>query len=165
MLSPLGGHASIGPAGSPAKELVVALAGSLTHVVLLGVWTTILLISSGGMRHNWGATLRPPWPEWWLALCLLACRLEVVMLCFNLLLPAWPLDGGRIFANLLLLCRVPVRVAGIIVASVACVISTGIVIYGIFKVVQGKAMGMLTIAVRLKGCYDWDGKARSTRVY
>jgi Zn-dependent protease len=39
----------------------------------------------------------------WLSLCKGAIQLQIALFCFNLFLPAFPLDGGRIFANMLLI--------------------------------------------------------------
>lgn len=63
------------------------------------------------------------------------------MFCFNLLLPAYPLDGGRILADLLLSCGVPSRAAAIVTLCVATPIALGIVLYGVYTV------AIMTIAV------------------
>ena len=178
-LSPLGGQASIDSIGSPAKVLIAAVAGSLTHVVQLGVWYLILIFSYAGLEHTWDATLQPPWPKWWLALCALACRLEIIMLCSNLLSP-WPHEGGRISSNLLLLCRVPVRVADMIMISITC-FNTGILLglyicyialcdvalndnaHGPDSIKEGTAS--VIFLVRSEGCCDWDGETRLMMAY
>lgn len=69
-------------------------------------------------------------------------QLNLWLMTFNLCLPAYPLDGGRIFADLLLLCRVPVRTAAIITVAVAVAIAAGLVAWGIVRV------AVLTLAVR-----------------
>jgi Zn-dependent protease len=68
-------------------------------------------------------------------------QLNLYLMVFNLLLPAYPLDGGRIFADLLILCGVPIRTAAIITVAVAVVFAGGLIAWGIVEV------AILTVAV------------------
>ena len=76
---------------------------------------------------------------------LMPAQLNLWLMAFNLCLPAYPLDGGRIFADLLLLCGVPVRTAAIITVALAVAIAAGLIAWGIVKV------AVLTMAVRMAG--------------
>ena len=69
-------------------------------------------------------------------------QLNLYLMAFNLCLPAYPLDGGRIFADLLLICRVPVRTAAIATVVLAVAIAGGLIAWGIIEV------AILTAAVR-----------------
>ncbi len=62
-------------------------------------------------------------------------------MAFNLLLPAYPLDGGRIFADLLLMCGVNVRTAAIVTEVLAIAIAGGLIAWGVIEV------AILTVAV------------------
>lgn len=55
-------------------------------------------------------------------------------MAFNLLLPAYPLDGGRIFADVLLMCGVNVRVAAIVTVVLAVAIAGALIAWGIIEV-------------------------------
>lgn len=68
-------------------------------------------------------------------------QLNLYLMAFNLLLPAYPLDGGRILADLLLLCGVNVRVAAIVTLVLAVAIAGALVAWGIIEV------AILTVAV------------------
>lgn len=68
-------------------------------------------------------------------------QLNIYLMAFNLLLPAYPLDGGRIFADLLLLCGVPLKAAAITTVVLAALISGGLIAWGIIEV------AILTVAV------------------
>ena len=63
--------------------------------------------------------------------CLL--QLNLYLMAFNLLLPAYPLDGGRIFADAMVLCRVPVRVAAYITAGLAVAIAVALIAWGVVR--------------------------------
>lgn len=65
-----------------------------------------------------------------------ACQLNIGLLAFNLLLPAYPLDGGRILADLLLICRVPVAAAAKITAAVATLLGAGVLAFGIWRTLE-----------------------------
>ena len=58
------------------------------------------------------------------------CWLNIYLLLFNLLIPAYPLDGSRIISNALALCGVPVRTAGWIVITLSVIMSCGLLAYG-----------------------------------
>ena len=68
-------------------------------------------------------------------------QLNLFLMAFNLLLPAYPLDGGRIFADLLLMCGLDVVLAAKITVALAVAVAVGVGIYGIW------ASSILTLAV------------------
>ena len=68
-------------------------------------------------------------------------QLNIWLMAFNLLLPAYPLDGGRILVDLLLICQVPVRPAAIVTVALAIIVAVLIMVWGFVKT------AILTIAV------------------
>ncbi|EIE24679.1 hypothetical protein COCSUDRAFT_65471 [Coccomyxa subellipsoidea C-169] len=143
LLWPLGGLAFVGHSTSPKTDLFVSISGPLTHVPQFFIWFAILAVSSHVVHHGWTPSLSVPDPRqhFWLALCAGASQLNLYIMAFNLLLPAYPLDGGRIFADLLLLCGVNARTTAIITVVLAVAIAGALIAWGIVEV------AILTIAV------------------
>lgn len=72
---------------------------------------------------------------------MLCVQLNIWLMAFNLLLPAYPLDGGRILVDLLLICRVPIKPAAIVTVSLAVCVAVLLLVWGFVRT------AILTIAV------------------
>lgn len=68
-------------------------------------------------------------------------QLNIWVMAFNLLLPAYPLDGGRILVDLMLLCRMPIKPAAVVTVTLAVVVAVLLLVWGFIKT------AILTIAV------------------
>ena len=130
-LSPLGGLAHLDAAApSPRAEIVIALAGPATHLVLLSVlWPVSRLIAN----------------DWTVGPLLLhhALALNLSLLLFNLL-PCYPLDGGRVLRGLLAGRMHPNR-ATLWAAHVGIVGAIGFIVWGLVGL--GNLGGGLLIAI------------------
>jgi len=99
LLTPLGGLSQLSHPGSPSDEIRVAGVGPLSNFAVCGLAVGGLLLSGARLdleRLN-------PFEAWWYPdygvlqnWTLHAFRINAVLGLFNLLIPAYPLDGGRV---------------------------------------------------------------------
>ncbi len=102
ILSPIGGVARLKQLPSnPIQELVIAAAGPLVNVVIALIIGVVLYITQGYLDFSYfnemGELLR--YVDW-INFLMLIFFLNIFLVLFNLI-PAFPMDGGRIFRALL----------------------------------------------------------------
>ena len=123
-LYPIGGVASLeGMPEKPMQEVAVALAGPAVNVVL-AIGLLLGLVVSG---------LAMPWSAYGHVVDAFAGRLfwaNIVLCVFNLL-PAFPMDGGRVL-RALLSARMPRLRATEIAVKVGTVVAAGLLVTGIY---------------------------------
>lgn len=134
LLWPLGGLAFIGKTPGPKADMWVAVAGPLTHIPMVLVWWLLLLAAYHAETGSWAVPLTMPYPtmaHMWNAVCVGAIYMNISLFAFNLLVPAYPLDGGRLLADGLLAAGVAPRTAAIVTAAVAAPLGAAVLVYGI----------------------------------
>eukprot|EP01041_Mallomonas_annulata_P005399 gene5399-10796_t len=104
LLWPLGGLAYISFFGdaNPKADILVAIAGPLTHIPQIIFWYGLLWLTSGGY---FSLSLYLTWNNFWPCLCSGAVMIQISLFLFNLI-PAFPLDGGRVLSAALQLGKV-----------------------------------------------------------
>lgn len=138
LLWPLGGLAFVGHTQTPRDDLLVAAAGPATHIPQVGFWLILEVITTAIIAHRpFLAWWWPPSNNVWLAIVCAAVALNVTLFAFNLLLPVYPLDGGRVLADALLMCGVPVRTAAFIVGGIGAALGVAIIVYGFMRGLGG----------------------------
>lgn len=124
-LLPIGGVALLeGMPEKPAQELAVAIAGPLVNVVIAGV-LFVVISSTGGFPTNPEEVVMGK-ETFWLNLYVV----NLFLALFNLV-PAFPMDGGRIFRALLSL-RYPRAQATRIAGNLGQVIAILFVVLGFY---------------------------------
>eukprot|EP00667_Euglena_gracilis_P025090 EG_transcript_29263 len=125
LLWPLGGLAFIGHSetATPRDDFLISLAGPLTHIPQILLWLALAL-ASGGVY--WGNVFLSG--GLFSMVCYGAMQLNIKLLLFNLCLPCYPLDGGRILVAAMLM-----KGASVETTAKACIfISAGIAGLGLF---------------------------------
>eukprot|EP00892_Ulva_mutabilis_P007848 jgi/Ulvmu1/5435/UM022_0230.1 len=136
LLWPLGGLAYCSHDAGPKADLWVTFAGPLTHVPQVGFWVLMawLVNISDGLTPQ-GTEFKSS--GFWESVIWSAIWLNVTVMIFNLCVPAYPLGGGRIFADLMLIAGIPTNTAAKIVIAVAVVVGVAMVVLGAFRVLLG----------------------------
>ncbi len=125
-LFPIGGIAQLERIpDEPAKEFWIAVAGPAVNVALALLCAALIWLEHG--------TFTPIYDEGWMNAAILPTllRVNVVMALFNML-PALPMDGGRVLRALLAL-RMPNLQATRLSTRIAKVLSGGMILLGVLS--------------------------------
>lgn len=121
LLWPLGGLAFCSSGGGAKGDLLVALAGPLTHAPQYLVWLGFfqLFLRCQQQLGHWAEPLQ--------GLCRSAMQLQILLAVFNLLVPVYPLDCSQVIIALCRLCGASARTAAIFMV-VLSLVSIGILV-------------------------------------
>lgn len=144
LLWPLGGLAFIGHNAGMCADILVALAGPATHIPMGILWIVI--------RGDWVVSYSVRGYDLWTAVCIEALFLNIGLFVFNLLIPAYPLDGGRVLANLLLMCGVGCNTAAKICCACTFIVCSGLIAWGLYGWIEQYAGSVMCIIVPLWLC-------------
>lgn len=129
-LLPIGGIARLERLPDlPKQELIVAIAGPMVNVVIAGVLMCFIMILPNQSVSSLGSLNE---------LSLTVANIPIILVGFNILMvvfnliPAFPMDGGRILRSLLAM-RFSKKVATKWAAHIGQVISVLFVLYGIYS--------------------------------
>ena len=106
-------------------ELLMAIAGPISSVVLGGLF---LAVSWGGVAAHW------PQPVWGVLQYL--GWLNIILAVFNMI-PAFPLDGGRVFRSILWAVKGDLRWSTRIAAAFGSGMGMLLIVLGLFAFVTG----------------------------
>jgi Zn-dependent protease len=122
--------AYVGHDGDAGDDLKVSIAGPLTHVPQALAWLGVLAAATGGTGGGTVTLINDG--QFGPDLCREAIIINISLFVFNLCVPAYPLDGGRILCASLLLCGVGVSTAATITVIVSGVLSIMIIALGVY---------------------------------
>ncbi|GMH35987.1 hypothetical protein BSKO_03855 [Bryopsis sp. KO-2023] len=131
LLWPLGGLAFVGHSATPKVDFLVALAGPMTHIPQLIIWILLLYLSDGEVDLK--ITESRIKNDFWNALLAFFIVTNIVLMLFNLFVPAFPLDGGRLVADTLLMWGVSDDLTAKIMVGLSVPMGAGVVIWGIVE--------------------------------
>jgi len=132
LIWPLGGLSFVDYDRGPRQQIQVSGIGPLTSLALSALFFGIL--AATGIAWNWGYVL--PYEHWYPAgfsllqvFLLHAARLNLLLGLFNLVIPAYPLDGGQVLFGFLNLKFGPLRAAQAMVA-ISLPVGAALAIFG-----------------------------------
>ncbi len=117
----------------PWHEFTMAFAGPLTSLVLAGIFWVVLISLYAGQNNPVAATL------FYLAF------INALLAAFNLL-PAFPLDGGRVFRSIIWGATHNLQTATNVASWTGQVFGWLLIAFGVFQVFGGNLIGGLWIA-------------------
>ena len=140
ILWPLGGLAvssSPNPA-TPQNMLLVAAGGPATHIVQMFFWIILAIVfqalgDGAGWGVNYNVIHNGNVGDYFAMIAVGALYLNLILFLFNLLIPAYPLDGGQIFASALLMCGLPASTAAMITSIAGMIIAALLFVYALFS--------------------------------
>ena len=154
VLWPLGGFCLIGPnTGGPLEDLWIAVAGPLTHILQGCFWLILFAIVERGDFSSFSEaisleSLREGGAgEFMSILSVQATVINAALFIFNLAIPAYPLDGGRCLAALLVMAGFKAETTGKITALTAMVIGFIMLFVGVFVYIGEGSGGGLFLAI------------------
>lgn len=129
-LLPIGGVAALRSIPrKPAHEIAITVAGPLVNVLIFAVLYAVAVWVPFEVPYFPGLMLVPGLPTSWAELIGVMLLVNKWMIVFNLI-PAYPMDGGRLF-RALLACWLPYARATAIAAMVGRVLSVIFVVVGL----------------------------------
>lgn len=144
LLWPLGGLSFVGRTPSTRADLKVAAAGPASHLpqvaLLLGGYFLVEALASSEGEH-WGQ----PWQPYSSILLWEACLLNVRLLCFNVLLPVYPLDGSRILVDTLFLRGQSAPQAATVVVNLALPVALLVGAMALYLIFGAQLGGLLML--------------------
>ena len=165
VLWPLGGFALCGSTdGGAAADIKVAIAGPLTHIPQGLFWILIYAVAGGGDFITFSRTITTEFLSsgglhgFLSILSVHAFWLNIDLMVFNLFLPAYPLDGGRCMASVLILSGFGSYSAAIITSVTAMAIAVVMTVWGLVSFVHlGHPTGLFAALV---GFYIYSSSSR-----
>ena len=149
LIWPLGGLVTLGPTDGPVmNDFWIAIAGPLTHIPQILVWFLVFCIgahfdvSEFGNSFSVGQLYQPDY--FFEVLGEQAVILNAILFSFNLFVPAYPLDGGRCLAAMLVQCgKMPAARAAVVTSSLALFVACLMVGYGIYDFVYANGVNAI----------------------
>jgi Zn-dependent protease len=154
VLWPLGGFTVFGiPNGAVFDELGISFSGPITHIFQGGLWAGIYSVIHNGDFSNFSAVILLEQFRYIDAVRFIsilssqAFFINLGIFFFNLFIPAYPLDGGRVLAALLVMGKFKLDTAARITAATGILIGLVLLFIGIFLYVIYTSAGALFVAV------------------
>eukprot|EP00978_Attheya_sp_CCMP212_P038692 scaffold194327_cov56-Attheya_sp.AAC.1 len=172
-----GGFGYFGPAEKgPWGDLLVALGGPAMHAVQMGIWVGVYgILEKGDLSdfdfptYLYDITNASSPAEFFAVLSKQAYRLNMLLLIANTCLPIDEFDGGRILADLSVMCGASIRNAAFINSTLALLLGSGLITWGVLVLIRPTdyTIGILCVLFGLlsvKSGFDLWGVVQDGRI-
>mmetsp|Transcript_12898 Transcript_12898/g.23369 ORF Transcript_12898/g.23369 Transcript_12898/m.23369 type:complete len:297 (-) Transcript_12898:119-1009(-) len=118
-------------------DLLIAIAGPVMNIIQIGIWAGVYFILEDGDFTNidlpmyLGDITDATPAEFASILAKRAVQMNMMVLIANTCLPIAHFDGGRIIADILIVCGVSLRRAAFILSGLALLVGSGLVTWGL----------------------------------
>jgi Zn-dependent protease len=120
------------------EDLWVAIAGPLAHLPQIVFWMTLYLVLNGGQTIEFQADINLQYLKeggsvsFWSILSVQAIMMNAALFAFNLAIPAYPMDGGRCLAALMVMCGASTYTAAMATSVIAMLVGFAFMIVGVY---------------------------------
>ena len=163
VLWPLGGYTFCdglssedrGRRGDLRTDIEISLAGPFMHIPMGIFWFLLYAAINNGVSgfsfRSYLTVVSSGANGYFSTLCEQACLVNILILWFNIFLPAYPLDGSKLFTSSMLLMGVALNKAALLNLLMSVVVSIALLIWSIVSFADGGVgvAGLLTVLVVL----------------
>lgn len=143
----------MGMRGNVKDDLIIALAGSLTHVPMCLFWVGMYAsINNGDVTEftfrNYLTVISSGCRGFFSTLFEQACLINLLLLWFNLFVPVYPADGGRLMTSFMLLSGMALNKVALLTVFASTLVSLALFAWSVVSFVDGIGItGVLTILI------------------
>ncbi|KAL7542593.1 hypothetical protein ACHAXR_011930 [Thalassiosira sp. AJA248-18] len=144
-----------GARGDLKDDMAIAAAGPSAHIPMVLFWFAFYAaINRGDISdftfRSYLTVISSDFRGFFSTLFEQACLMNILLFWFNLFLPAYPLDGGRLMTSSMLLMGVALNKAALLTLFVSTLVSIALFAWSIASLVDGIGItGVLTIFVAI----------------
>lgn len=152
-----------GPRGTLTADILIALAGVLSHGPQGLFWFAIYLAINSGQTSAFEFrsyfTIISSGPQGFFStVCEQSILLNILLMWFNLFLPIYPLDGGRIITSVMLLMGVALNKSALLTLIITALVSLVLFVISIISFINGIGIsgtfGFLVSIFAVVKCYQ-----------
>jgi Zn-dependent protease len=162
ILWPLGGYTFCdglsngeeeGIRGDLKDDIKIALVGPLAHIPMCLFWVAMYAaVNHGDMSdfsfRNYLTVISSGYKGFLSTLFEQSCLINILLLWFNLFIPVYPFDGGRLMTSSMLMMGVALNKAALLTFFASIVLSVALFAWSIVSIVDGVGItGILTLLV------------------
>lgn len=148
--------------GSLRDDIKIAIAGTFMHIPMCIFWFALYAaINKGDVSdftfRNYLSVISSGYEGFFSTLFKQATLINILLLWFNIFIPSYPLDGGRLITSAMLLVGVALNKAALLTCFVSILVATALLAWSMASFIDGVGItGILTVLLAffvLAECY------------